>query len=505
MLERLTSVYVALLFSVFLLAFPPDGYGSMAGFTYGLFLLLCGGYVVGVVVLRAQLALTGLSPMGNMGTLMKASPFVVISLFAFLLFTVVSALTSPYPGTFRGLFRQEGVLTVAIYVLSTVFVAKYIRPKMWMLYLLGVGVGLVSVLSLIQLTGANPFTLYPAGHNYYGAGVYYPGQYLGTLGNAGLTAAFLCMGVGALFMAMVKLDSTKVWVLAVPFFLVVLLIFSMGIEAAVFALVAGTVFMLPVAVTSQKTLMRTLLVLAVAAAAFGLAQVLRFQDGPILFAPPRVLSVVAVGCLLLLALFVWKHNVFTTIPVKGYRVGAVVVSLGVVCVVFGYLLLYTGPEHGMVWEAAEILRGRGDDTFGTRRVYIWRHVLDGIRPGRLLFGTGPDTLGFWPIEPFRRYVPEMGREIVAGIDAAHNEYLHILATTGLLALLAYLGALGAAAVAWVRQPDNLVSAIAGAGVLLYAIQAFFGISMPIAAPFFWTCFAVLIYAHTHHSKEDKKT
>ncbi|MCL2843404.1 MAG: O-antigen ligase family protein [Oscillospiraceae bacterium] len=505
MLQRLTSGYIALLLTVFLLAFPPGGYGAIGEFTYRLFLLLCGGYVVAVLVLRTQLALIGTQPIGNVGARIKAAPLSVKFLFAFLLFIIISALLSPYPGTFRGAFRQEGVLTVAIYILSTVFVAKYIRPQKWMLYLLGIGMGLVSILSLIQLTGANPFALYPEGHNYYGAGIYYSGAYLGTLGNVGFTAAFLCIGVGVLSMALIKFDTRKDWLLAIPLFLAVFLIFVMGVDAAFVALAAGMVLMFPVAVTSGNTLTRTLLILAVVAAAFGLSQVLVFQDGPILFVPPRLLVIVATICLLLLVVFVMiKHGTFSTIPAKWYRIGATIVALGAICAVFAYLWFYNGPEHGMVWEASEILHGRWDDTFGTRRVYIWRHVWEGIRPGTLLFGTGPDTLGFWPIEPFRRYILEIGREVVSGIDAAHNEYLHILVTNGLLALLAYFGALVTAAVSWVRQPDNHLSAMAGAGMLFYAIQALFGISMSIAAPFFWTCFAVLIYANRQNLKEKLK-
>jgi len=451
MLRRLSSVFVALLLSVFLLAFGTGGYGTLPDVKRWLFLLICGGYVAAVILIRAGLAISGAQPIKNIWEQIRGIPLAAKLLFGFLFFTILSALFSNYPGTFVGPFRQEGVLSIAIYVLSCFFVSKYLRPEKWMLYLLGAGTALVSLLSFVQLTGANPFTLYPPGYNYYGAGIYYSGEYLGTIGNAGLHAAFISLAAGIFAMSLIKFECKGKWLLALPFFLAVLLIFAMGINAAVFALVVGFVVMLPVAVRNRKTLVNTLTVAAIVTAAFLLSRMLVFYDGGIMLG--------------------WD---------------------------FG------GTEASMIYEAAEVLRGNWDDTFGTRRIYIWRSVLEGLSRETLLLGTGPDTLGFWPIEPFSRYLEHLGLTIVSGIDAAHNEYLQILATNGLLAFLSYLGALLVAAVNWFKAPDNALAAVAGAGVLFYAIQAFFGISMFLVAPFFWACLGMLLYAQTRGESAKKK-
>ena len=492
MLQRLTSIYVALLLSVFLLAFPLDGYAIIAEFKYNLFLLICGGYVIVVAILRIMYALTGTRPVGKLGEKLREIPTASKFLFGFLLVTIFSAIFSTYSGTFRGAFRREGVLTIGIYILSCFFIVNYFRPKKWMFFLLATVVGLTSMLALVQLTGANPFMLYPEGFNHYGAGIYYSGEFLSTVGNAGLLGAFISLSVGALAMAFIKFDFKEKWFFALPFFLAVLLIFEMGINAALFALAAGFVFMLPIAVTSQKTLANTLVVLAVILAAFALSQVLIFQDGPILFAPVRVLSVIAVVFVSALAVLVRKNGVFAKFSAKQYRIAALVVMSFAICAAVCYLWIYSG-ESGMMYEASQVLRGNLDDTFGTRRIYIWRNVLEHIRWETLLLGTGPDTLGYWPIPPFTR---EVTAEItvVSVIDAAHNEPLHILATGGILSLFSYLGALIFAAAGWIRQPENSLSAVAGAGVLFYVLQAFFGISQFITAPFFWACFAILLYA-----------
>ena len=490
MLQRLTSIYIAFLLSVFLLAFPLDGYATIAEFKHSLFLLICGGYVLVVAVLRIMYVLTGTQPVGKVREKLREIPMASKLLFGFLLATILSSVFSAYAGTFQGAFRREGVLTIGIYVLSCFFVATYVRPQKWMFYVFGTAVGLTGILALIQLTGANPFMLYPEGFNYYGADIYYAGEFLSTIGNAGHFGAFLSLAVGALAMALIKFEFRERWVCALPLFLAVLVIFEMGIDAALLALMAGFVLMLPIAVTSRKTLANTLVVLAVILAAFTLSQVLIFQDGPILFAPVRILPVIAVGLVSALAVLVRKSDVLANISAKRYRIAALVVVALAICAAFAYLWTYSG-ESGMLYEASQILRGNWDDTFGTRRVYIWRNILEHIRWETLLLGTGPDTLGHWAIPPFTREVAE-GITVVSVIDAAHNEPLHILATGGLLSLISYLGALAFAAAAWIRRPEHALSAVAGAGVLFYVIQSFFGISQFITAPFFWACLGMLL-------------
>ena len=485
------------------MAFPVEGYAAIGTFKYHLFLLLCGGYVAVMVILRLQLALIGSRPIGNLRVSLREMPLTLKLLFLFLTCTAISALLSDYPGTFIGAFRQDGLLTVTIYVLICFFVSKYIQPQKWMLYLLGIGAVAFALLAFVQLTGANPFMLYPAGYNYYGKGVYYSGAFLSTIGNSGLGAAYVALAAGVLAMALIKCAFRGKWLLGIAFFIVTLLIFEMDIDAAFVALSAGFLLMLPVAVTNQRTLANTLFVLAVILAAFCLSQMLVFQDGPIVFAPIRTLFLLATGAVLLLAVLVREMDIFADVSQRWYRCGAAVVLFLTISAALVYLWFYDGYPGGMIYEASQVLRGRWDDTFGTRRVYIWRNVLAHIRWGNLLFGTGPDTLGFWTIESFTRYVPETGRTLVAGIDAAHNEYLHLLATNGLLALLSYLAALIVAAVHWLRRPNHPLLAVTGAGMLFYGIQAFFGISMPITAPFFWACFAVFIYAQ--NLKEEEKT
>jgi len=496
--QRITYVYIALLLTVFLLGFPLEGadggYSVIGVFKRTWFLVICGGFVLTMAVLRSMFAIISITTAeDNFRERVKKIPLAGKLILGFLLTTVVSAVFSPYPGTFLGNFRREGVLTIGIYVLVFFLLIYYFHPKKWMMYLLGVVMVPVSMIALVQLTGANPFMLYPDGLNYYGAGVYYSGEFLSTIGNAGLLGSILVLAIGIMIMAFIKFESEERWFLIFPLFFTLMLVFSMGIDAAFVAVLAGTVLILPVAVTSRVTLANTLMVFAVMAAAFTTSRMIIFQNGPIIIVPVRVLYLATIVILILAALAVVRTELFDRISAKWYRGIAIMAVIGGAGMVFVFLWTYSGVPGGVIYEASQMLRGNFDDAFGTSRIFIWRNILERITWKNLLLGTGPDTLGYWDIPIFER-VDEYGRYFSSRVDAAHNEMLHILATGGLLSLAAYLGALVVAAIEWFKQSNNALSAIAGAGVLFYVIQAFFGISQFIAAPFFWTCFGMLVYA-----------
>jgi len=207
--QRISSIFVALMFSVFLLAFPFGGYAAIVEFKYSLFLLICGGFcaMIMIILTRPLVAVTGIKPFGDARKHIEAMHPAMKLLF--LLFTIVSAIFSQHPGTFLGAFRREGVLTIGIYVLSCFFLARYFRPQKWMIFLLGASTALFCILALVQLAGLNPFSLYPEGYNYYSIGMYHGEVFLGTLGNAGLGGGFVSLAAGVLVMVLIKCDFGK--------------------------------------------------------------------------------------------------------------------------------------------------------------------------------------------------------------------------------------------------------------------------------------------------------
>ncbi len=164
-----------------------------------------------------------------------------------------------------------------------------------------------------------------------------------------------------------------------------------------------------------------------------------------------------------------------------------------VVVLTALLLIFFFGEQigGTVSELSALLHGRSEPTFGSGRLFIWRETWEAFcrRP---FFGGGPDTLSLYITGHFERVDAATGEVYRAAIDTAHNEYLNILANQGFFALLAYLGALVCSSLRWIRRAGTSAAvSLLGCAVTGYCIQAFFGISICISAPFFWLSWALL--------------
>jgi O-antigen ligase len=426
--QRLTDWYLAAMATVFLLYPGLSGYVSITRAKQHLYYLLSGGYLL--------LCLVVILALGGLGRFRPASPkqlwaklgFSQKLILGYWLWTVLATFFSvDVPTSFWGGSRSEGLVVLTLYCLCFLLVSLYGRPALWQLWLFAGAVGLNCVLCLVQMAGYNPFGLYPAGMTYQDANVKYVGEYLGTIGNVDMLAAVLCVAIPLCWVGLLRLGGRRRFFLLIPLGLSLAVLALSRVEAGLVGVGLGALLTLPVVLPKRGRLR-----------------------------PYAALG--AAGALIL-----------------------------------GVALVYTlgGRMGGALYEAHQLLHGHWDDSYGSGRLYIWRSVLD-LVPQSPLFGGGPDTLALRTQAVFERYDETLGVLLRGHVDAAHNEYLNILVNQGLPALLFYLGALLAGAVGWVkRAPNDPASAILGAAVLCYCIQAFFGISSLISAPFFWLTFALL--------------
>ena len=130
----------------------------------------------------------------------EAKPLQIVSA-AFPGGTILSALFSPFEGTWLGLGQHGGVLTTLLYGLLFLMVCAYGSWDFRFLHLLGGVVVFNAVIGLLQYAGLNPLYLYPDGTNFHDACVLYNGAFLGTLGNVDLLSAFLCLTVPVFYSA----------------------------------------------------------------------------------------------------------------------------------------------------------------------------------------------------------------------------------------------------------------------------------------------------------------
>lgn len=478
-------IYAALLLSVYVVIVPSGGYTEFKGFKYVLFAALTAAFIAGEYLLRLEMRLVGakvLAPKFGVNAF-------ELCVLAYVLFTAISALLSEYSGTLFGNERRDGFVTIALYGALCVVLSRSLAPKKWLAMVFGAAMCVFCVLGLLQLYGLNPLSLFPEGYDFYDAGVYYSSQFWSTAGNADISAALLCISAGIFAALLIK--TRAAWGYA-PLVLTVFSISELNVSAAVLALFVGLAIALPVLVCSGAELRRAFAVYGAVAAAFALGRIIVFGRASLSLSFGTVwVALLCAGIILAAASLILRGRL------DGAKLSAKKLRLILLCLVlavfiFGLAFIYFAPDLGieMLSQAQELLHGNVSDKAGSGRIFIWRQVGDCIKE-KPIFGGGPDTLGQRGLEGFSRYNPAIGRVVSTSIDAAHNEYLNIWVNQGLLALLAYLALLGVSVVKWVRNPNDTVCAVCGAAALLYAIQAFFGISSCIVSPLFWLALAMV--------------
>jgi len=139
---------------------------------------------------------------------------------------------------------------------------------------------------------------------------------------------------------------------------------------------------------------------------------------------------------------------------------------------------------------------------GSNRVYIWGKVIELIRM-RPFFGFGLDTMYLAMEMYFRGQITADYGEYL-NFDKAHNEYLNIAVSSGVLSLLAYFGFLFFALKKGLKQMKNheayvpLLAAIIG-----YLVQALFNIQVVMV---YYLFFAYLgIVTSKEALQEEEKT
>ena len=135
-------------------------------------------------------------------------------------------------------------------------------------------------------------------------------------------------------------------------------------------------------------------------------------------------------------------------------------------------------------EAVELAKGNGNDNFGTKRMKVWRETMK-IVPENIIHGVGIDNYFY----AFGKIPLIIGRNYY---DKAHNEYLQILITEGIFALLLYLTLYFISVFRGIKITYKDESIYLLLPVVGYLIQAFFNISVIEVAPIFFISLGLLI-------------
>lgn len=145
----------------------------------------------------------------------------------------------------------------------------------------------------------------------------------------------------------------------------------------------------------------------------------------------------------------------------------------------------------MLHELGQMMRGNFDNKFGHNRLFTWKRTLRLIKLHPML-GIGPDNFKNFFAKYFHDEAVEMFPSSNGGLDKAHNEFLDVLISNGILGLLAYLAFFGSLLYYAFRKSANKgLAPVFGIAVAAYMAHAFFGYQLPLHSPVMWVMIGML--------------
>lgn len=245
LLRKITEFFICVVFTFFVLFTGKQGYIGIFTSKFNLFSIIFGGYVSVVVLLILELLLVGQIKF-SLKDLIKSINLPRAAVILYMIFTWVSAFVSPYfPKTIMGASRYEGAFTITLYCLTFIFVSYFGRAKKYMIYIFSATTFLLSVLSIIQLHGFNPFMLYPEGYNYFDANVFYGAEFLGTLGNTDIVASFFSLAIPIMFLSLIRMEDKNRFFIVIPLVTSLYVILKMWVLSGIVGVFLGLMISLP--------------------------------------------------------------------------------------------------------------------------------------------------------------------------------------------------------------------------------------------------------------------
>ncbi len=474
--ERLRGGLSTALAVWWLAVFPLVSLGSYAGFTQAKWLFLLGGAALTLTAAIAILALTvrfRLPRPEPLPLILCGALTVWIALSAFLGSGAQALNPDGQRVTLWGESRFEGLLTQVCY--AVVFLAQALAPVRARIVRAAVAVSLALNLALtaLQYAGLNPLGFFPEGFS-----LLQNPEFQGSLGNIDMTVGYLALALPLLLLPWC-LRGEGYGSLAAGL-AGVLWLYCMEVQAGF--LMLGALLALALALALRRPVCRPRVCGLWAACALLLLARLSLSlpwendFGTLRLCPPGGPAALAalLTALLSITLGVLAHRCPGGRPVSAQRIALGFAALAALAVLLVWLLPV--PENaGGLWEAHEILRGRGLPDFGSERWGIWEIALRLAR-SHPLFGVGPDAFQQAALDE----QAASGIYLAQLFDTPHNLLLGVLVSSGIPALLLYL-ALLAALLRRTRRAGEAGIPLAAA-LVCYLTQGMFTFSLCIITP-----------------------
>lgn len=375
-----------------------------------------------------------------------------------------------------GSLRYEGMATQLCYM--AIFLVMSLHPirKDWLLHLCALSLMLQCAVVVLQYLDLNPLGLFPGGlstrTNY---------EFQGTIGNIDMVSGYLSL-ILPLLLGSFILTRKGGWLRLTAGSIGTLWMMCMEVQSSLIALGVFGCLIVAAMLWKPRLRGRGIMVLGMMLFCYALRKCISFPwldeaENLTLHLPgTAAAALLTLGLLLMLAgiRLMRPHKPLLTLS------GKQTVLLLLAILAAGVVILLALPlteAWGGLWEIREVLLGRGQDSFGSYRLGVWRQTL-ALSREHLLLGNGPDTFWF----AFREHLQKVGVSFPESFDNPHNEYLALLVNDGLPALLCYLLLLGCTLSKCRKNPRQWALL---AGLTAYAVQGFFSFSICIVAPMFW--------------------
>ena len=270
--EVAASLFAGLMLGFFPLAFF-SGYGSITRDKFLILVIVCCDFTLALL-----LALGWSRRFRNPLAVFRGWSSSQKLLLLFWLLALLSAACSPFPDlVLLGGRRFTGLLTLSLSVWTALALAALGRWHDGFFDLIAISALFMSVLSVCQLLGGNPFGLYPNGLDYFGGGELYVGRFLGAVGNVDMLSAYWCLTLPLLLSGTLLLRGSRRWLCLLALALGVAVEVAADVDAGLLALLLSSLAFLPL-LLPRHARKRTWIVLAVLLLAALL--LLFFYDGP---------------------------------------------------------------------------------------------------------------------------------------------------------------------------------------------------------------------------------
>lgn len=256
-----TSAYIALIFSFYLLFFDENGLAAISKAKMHCYYALTICYAATVVFLFIIHALQKKFRIELLKKDFKSTPAAPWLIILYLIFTVISACLSDFDTVWLGGNRHEGVLTIALYCISFLLICSFFRPERWMLCLFAAAATAFGIICIFQMLDLNIFGLYPLSRNKKTCADFI-NSFIGTIGNIDFTASFLCIAIPVFWCSILRWKDKRRFLLFIPLLLCLLVLLKINVAAGYVGIFIGTLLSLPVVIpcTAKK---RILLLIAV--------------------------------------------------------------------------------------------------------------------------------------------------------------------------------------------------------------------------------------------------